>query len=184
MVAKSVGVTCNETPAPLPSDETIPEAISTPSATATPTGGTSVSRRSPAAAARYTMATAYQSCSVLKLPVMTSSVEDLQGVERTVKIDSVKILVAAKLSGSTAQPSFRRQPELRVKGTKKEPKTKLSTLASFRATSSIQRNRDGLVTTPFRSTPQRRSSQVISPPWLGTSLWSTPSDQIRLVFQK
>lgn len=89
LVAKSVGVTCNETPAPLPSDETIPEAISTPSATATPTGGTSVSRRSPAAAARYTMATAYQSCSVLKLPVMTSSVEDLQGVERTVKIDSV-----------------------------------------------------------------------------------------------
>lgn len=91
LVAKSLGVTCNE-PAPQPEDEStvIPDSSSgaLPGATATPSKGTS-GLRSPASAARYTMATAYQSCSVAKLPVMTKSVENLQGVTKTTKIDSV-----------------------------------------------------------------------------------------------
>lgn len=63
--------------------ETSLEAEGRASQTADPHAGDAVY------AARRTMATAYQSCQVLDLPPVDNSVEDVQGVVRAVKIDSV-----------------------------------------------------------------------------------------------
>lgn len=73
--AKLAHIDCNVVASPTPS----------PSATPAPAS------RMPAAlsGARYTMATAYQSCSAVQLAPMSSSTASVQGVERGAKVDSV-----------------------------------------------------------------------------------------------
>lgn len=89
--AVAQGLPCEPTP-DLPAEPVVPPADGQAGEVPAlpPDANSSTDLKDPAlAAAHFTMATSYQSCRVLDLPLVDSSIEDAQGVVRSVKIDSV-----------------------------------------------------------------------------------------------